>query len=469
MKNKLLKAAAIGVILLSTTSAHAEEISKEQIAALQSQIKQLQEQVNLLQRKQEVVEKKQEVVEKKQVEKQPNNKKAANIEYGEGGLKISSPDKKYSIKVGGYGQLDSRTYFNDKSGNSDQFLLRSTRAVFDFDIDEKFSSKIALDFGSGQSRVADGYIDYKFSDYHKIRAGKFKSPIGLERWEGDTELLFVERGLPTNLVPNRDIGIGLYGEILPEVIEYQLAITNGAADSVDSNSDTSGGKDFVGRVFANPFKNSNTTWLQGLGFGVAGSIGQRDGTTTSTELASSYRTTAQNNFFTYNPASGTAFANGSLTRINPQAWYYNSSFGVFAEYIKTEYEISKSTAPSTVSSLTNDAWTVAVAYVLTGEDENFNGVKPRENFDPSKGKWGAFEVAARYGKLNLDDNTFPTYATLSSSAKSIDEKIIGVNWYLNQNIKATLNFAINSFEGGAAGNADRPDEKSVISRVQFKF
>ena len=48
----------------------------------------------------------------------------------------------------------------------------------------------------------------------KFRFGKFKPPVGLERLVSDSDMLFVERALPTDLVPNRDVGVQVYGENL---------------------------------------------------------------------------------------------------------------------------------------------------------------------------------------------------------------------------------------------------------------
>ncbi len=455
MKTKIkAKTATIAALtlLLSSTSALADDSTKAQIAALQQQIEQLQTQLNLVQRKLEVSE---------EIDKS-NAEKFATVEYNNKGLNITSPDKKYGLKVRGYAQADSRNYLSDDNGEVDQFIVRSARPSLEFKFPHNFSAKIVTDFGNNQTRLIDGYADWKANDILNVRAGKFKTPVGLERWQGETEVLFVERGLTTNLVPFRDIGVGAFGEIIPQTLEYQLALTNGAADLGDSNSDSSGSKDFSGRVFAQPFKNSSTPWLQGLGFGVAGSVGQKDGSTTNSELSSGYKTTAQNNFFTY--TTGT-FGDGKSTRVNPQAWYYNGPLSLLGEYVISKNEVTRSTFHD---DLKNDAWTAIATYVLTGEDAAFDGVKPSADFNPEKGNWGALELAGRVGKLNIDDDTYPNFASSTASASSIEEKIIGLNWYLNQNLKINFDYAQNSFENGATAG-DRPDEQVFLTRVQFKF
>lgn len=397
-------------------------------------------------------------------EKSANNaEKFGTVEYGYKGLVLTGANKNYSIKIGGYLQADARKYFADKVGNVDQGLIRSARPAIEVKLPNDFSAKLVTDFGNGNPRVVDALGSWKANDYLNISVGKLKNPLGLERQEKETETLFVERGLPTNLVPFRDIGILLNGDIIPQTLDYQIGLTNGVADAVDPNSDVSGGKDISGRLFAQPFASTDNFALQGLGLGFAASIGQRDGNTTNTELASNYKTTAQNNFFTY--ATGT-YADGKNVRLNPQGWYYYGPFSILGEYVSSSNEVEKGASRKT---LKNDAWTAIATYVLTGENASFDGVKPDADFSLKNGTWGAFELTARASRLNIDEKTFPTFASLTTAAKAVDEYVLGLNWYLSQNIKVNINYAQDKFEGGAAGGKDRQDERTLLSRVQFKF
>ena len=45
----------------------------------------------------------------------------------------------------------------------------------------------------------------------------------------------------------------------------------------------------------------------------------------------------------------------------------------------------------------------------------------------------------------------------------------GFNWYLNRNIRIALDYEQTRFEGGAAGGADRPNEKVLFNRFQIAF
>ena len=106
--------------------------------------------------------------------------------------------------------------------------------------------------------------------------------------------------------------------------------------------------------------------------------------------------------------------------------------------------------------------------MLTGERASFKGVTPRKPFDLKKGDWGAFEVVGRVGQLTVDNDTFSTFASPAASARRATEWGVGINWYLNNNVKVSSNFEYTRFgQGDPKGN--RPDERVVLSRVQVAF
>jgi phosphate-selective porin OprO/OprP len=199
-------------------------------------------------------------------------------------------------------------------------------------------------------------------------------------------------------------------------------------------------------------------------------------------------------------------ADGKRFRITPQANYYIGSLGVLAEYVRLTQDVALYTGgspagggaaqafvinPGTKRTLNHDAWQIAASYLITGEDASFKGVKPKRDFDLDKGGWGAWELVARYHELNLDPDTFRNkagtsyssniYADLSKSVKSAHSYDLGVNWYLNQDVKVALNYLHTTFDGGdivkgqtsidAAGTRvrDREDENAVFARFQIAY
>ncbi len=58
---------------------------------------------------------------------------------------------------------------------------------------------------------------------------------------------------------------------------------------------------------------------------------------------------------------------------------------------------------------------------------------------------------------------------MATSAGSAKAWTVGLNWYLNSNLKLVANYTQVGFEGGGAAGADRKDEKSIFTRAQFSF
>jgi len=115
---------------------------------------------------------------------------------------------------------------------------------------------------------------------------------------------------------------------------------------------------------------------------------------------------------------------------------------------------------------------------LTGEDNNFAGIKPKSNFDLKKGGWGAWEIAARYHELEIDKDAFDggfagTANTTTNFGRNATEKArswtLGVNWYLNKNVKIATTYDQTSFDSAFANIKDREDEKALFTRFQVAY
>jgi phosphate-selective porin OprO/OprP len=112
---------------------------------------------------------------------------------------------------------------------------------------------------------------------------------------------------------------------------------------------------------------------------------------------------------------------------------------------------------------------VTGVFVLSGETATARGVTQRTVFDWSKRTWGAFELVARVNALSIDDAAFPVYATLDASASKATAVGVGLNWYVNRNVKFSTNYEQTRFERGAPDGADRGDEHALFSRFQLAF
>jgi phosphate-selective porin OprO/OprP len=340
------------------------------------------------------------------------------------------------------------------------------RPIFEATAYKYFGLRLMPDFGNGQTVLHDAYVEAKPTAALNLRVGKFKPPIGLERLQSATDVRFVERGLPTSLVPNRDVGVQLSGDLAQARVQYQVGAFDGAPDAAIVDGDASTGKDVVGRLFLRPFAANASA--PDLGFGIAGSSGTEQGTLTATGLGA-YRTTGQLALFRYR-GDGTVptpvLAAGRRTRVSPQGYLYVGPVGVLAEYVRTTHNVRRATNSA---ALTNQAWQVSAGWVLTGERESYTSVTPHHPLDGSKsGGLGALELVARYGALTTDASAFPTYADPATQARHARAVGVGLNWRLTRGLLFAADYERTQLEGPDAAVV-RSTEHAVLTRLQLGF
>ena len=384
------------------------------------------------------------------------------------GLSVKSPAADgIEVKLKALVQADSRAYFDDEQNpQNDGFLLRRVEPTLEGTWGPLLGFRVQAQLAGDSATVNDAYVDVKFDPRATLRVGKYKQPFGLEQLQSSSSLAAIERGLPTELTPARDYGVQLQGEFAGSTLGYAVGVFNGTVDGRDGvTSDPDTELEAAARVFWEPFKNDANAW-SGLGFGLATSVGDTFGT--GNNFLPRYRTPGQVQFFGYRSEVA---ADGLHRRWSPQAYYYRGPFGLLGEYVTSEQEVRVTSGANLdrVEHLENTAWQLVGSWLLTGEDTSYRGVaKPNHPFTIGAAGWGALELVARYGELDIDDDAFPLFANPTSAASRAKAWTVGVNWYLTQNLKLVANYTQTTFEGGADG-ADREDEKTFFTRAQLSF
>jgi len=442
------------------------------------ELRRLKEEIEVLSQKVKILERNKEIEDEAATAK---SKTIPLVSAGSGGVVVSSADTNFVLKLRGYIQADSRTFSDDQIKGNDTFLLRRVRPVFEGAVFQHYEYKIMPDFGanttSGNNNIAnngllqDAFVNVHYWDEAQLMFGKFKAPVGLERLQSARNLLFVERGFPTQLVPNRDVGVQLWGNVFNNTIEYSVAALNGAGDSGSDDIEASDdGKDIAARLFVRPFKPAKIGVLEGFGFGVGGTIGNHEG------ALRNYATAGQQTFFKWQTGAGTAAApnvaaRGEQFRVVPQFSYYWGPFGLFGEYAVSSLEVQRTAGAIAIKRrFDNKAWEISGSYVLTGEDNSPDGIMPKHSFSLDGRGWGAWEIAARIGQLSLDKKIFPSWDA-AGSAREANEWGVGLNWYLNRGVKLNVDYNRTQFEGGsnAKGFVTAHDEQVFLTRVQLAF
>jgi len=399
------------------------------------------------------------------------------------GFFLESPENDFKLRVGGFLQADSHFFPTETGGTgTDSFTMRRVRPILEGTVGQYFGFMVKPDFGQGKTVLKDAFVELKYWPELRFKAGKYKDPLSLERLEPAEKLLFVERSVANNLTPDRDIGVEILGDLWNGALSYQGGVFNGNLDGADNDGAVGSDKSGVTRVFVQPFRNEPWPYLQKLGIGVGGMFGNRDKVDTS---GLAYKTGGRETFFQFKK---NVVNDGFQTRVAPQGYYFWGPFSLMGEYIRTDQPSSLTVPPKKTpgkptvpgmffqDDVSNRGWLVQTSYVLTGDDAAYDGVQPRNPFDPRAGRWGAVEVAYRYSELNIDPTVYTSgLADRTMTAGSATEHTFGVNWYFNKYVKLMLDYEHTGFDQAAPfttttfSGKKRTHEDAILSRVQLQF
>lgn len=403
------------------------------------------------------------------------------VTAGSNGFWIRSADSNFTMRLQGLGQFDGHYYQSFNPSQRDTFTMRRLRLVDSGTVYKDYDYYLQTDFGAlnsatttNNSLLQDAYVNVHYWPGLQFQAGKFKEPVGLEIQPADASLWFVERGYPTELVPNRNVGFEVHGDLFQNTLSYAAGAFNGVTDGGSGDIETgANSKDVAARIFARPFTNSSIAALKGFGLGLGASYGYEGGSTVP-----SFATLGRQTFFSYtNGAAASVTEAGDHLRLVPQGWYFWGPAGLFWEYANSSEKFALKTAKQQKAYFDTKAWDVSASWYLTGEQNAlFAPPAPLHPFHWNGSGWGAWQLTARVGGLSLDDAAFykkADYATAGSAQRATTWGA-GLNWYLNRNIKWMLEYEQSSFGFAPGyqpvkGTVAAQDEKVLLTRVQFAF
>ena len=476
MKKRSIYRLGVGLALLSSIPAFAQTDTSDQIKELQRRLEELDRKYRALEQR---VATNDAVISEKA-------KQVPLVSVGSDGFRLQSLDGNFKLALEGVIQFDTRNFIDNVGGknNIDAFLLRRVRPILEGTVYRDFSFYFQPDCGPISSAppntvsptVYDAFLNYQLIPELQLQAGKFKAPVGLEHLQSDANLELNERGFVYDLSPDRDIGVELHGSLFEGVLNYAAGIFNGVGDAQGStfNTPSDNYKTFDARIFVKPFSQTKIDSLRGLGFGLAGTYGnEQAGASPAQNLTAGYKTDGQQTFFSYSANVSPA---GDAWHLNPEASYYYGPFSLLAEYVVSDQELADSAAKGAGAKIDaqNTAWQIQGGWVLTGEDASYTGVKPAHPLDPLHGGgWGAWEVVARYQQLSADNNIFTYGYDTAGSARDAASFTVGLNWYLNNNIRFMLDYAHTTFGHVDSTSSSilvtRGDENAILTRLQLAF
>jgi phosphate-selective porin OprO/OprP len=265
--------------------------------------------------------------------------------------------------------------------------------------------------------------------------GQFKEPFFLDEQTSDDYITFMERPLPDAFFPDRNVGVMATGNLVDQRLLWQLATfrdTNDLGQAFGSFSSTDW--DVAARVTGLPIWADDGSHLLHLGVdyvhrfrGRTASFSQRP----EAHLADDFVNT------------GSIAADGVDVFDVELAWV-RGPLAFQSEY--TNALVNGDQGQGNV-----DFWGAygQVSWFLTGEHKvyepdfgRFGRIRPKANFDPAKGGWGAFEIAARASYVDLDDG--------SVHGGQLWDVTAGLNWYLFPNARIMLDYVHADLSGREA-------------------
>ncbi len=411
--------------------------------------------------------------EERQTKKEKSN---PTLEVGKKGLVIKNPDGDFSIKLGGrmhadysnhYGDSDLAT--NSKPVNGTQ--IRRGRLALSGTVYNDYDYLIEADFGNDEVRVKDLFMVYhgfNLATPLELTIGHQKHAMSMEIQESSNDIMFTERSFVSALSTpyfDRAIGINLkaHGEdwnVQSGIYGDSMAGSNAATVTPTANDEGSG---FGIRGTWAPINEKDKVLHIGANYGYRKTS---DDVRANTKAPSfSYNTTAISGLAVVNTGNIT----GLMDEVQMAIFELSGMYGP----LSFQSEFAKSNVSREVGSDVDfTAWYAQVGYTLTGEartykgsDGEFKRLSPREAFSLKNGTWGAWEVAARYDEIDLEDGNIA-----GGEAKRMT---LSLNWYLNEDVRILAGYS-KSFDlsGGALKNADGSfaDDIDVISlRTQWAF
>lgn len=469
-----LAGAAIGAVAWATAgSALADEATDARIQALEAQLAALQEQIADLKTSTSA-----------SIQAVREDQKATTVSIANGRPTIASGDGQFSAAIRGVMQLDTAQYFQDdnlgplvvgRDLNSGTNFRRGRLGV-EGKLFGDFDYNITLDFGGsgtdGQTTLHELWIQYSGIKPLKIRAGAFAPNLGLEDAASTNGSLFPERPSAAEVarsLAGADKRIALQALANGDHWLAAAAVT-GAKAADGATFDEQLGYTF--RVAGTPLYGMD--WR--VHVGANASIVAQPAQPTA---AGPYPIRIEDR-----PelrVDGTRLVStGDIDAEGASHWGLELAAQRKNWLIQGEYfdiSVDRRLPAAGVSDPHFNGWYVEGGWVITGESRKYNtgtaafDAPPVDKpFSPKNGQWGAWELAARYSVLDLNDNEF---ATLTADRVRGGEQTIwtaGVNWFVNPAVRFSLDWLDVSVDRLNASNVQiGQDYQALNLRSQFAF
>lgn len=406
---------------------------------------------------------------------------------------LASPDGAFKFAIRAIGQFDAAKYDVSPLTTANDLVsgtnFRRVRLGAEGTAFKDWNYGLWAEFGGSGGEAAllnQAYLEY--AGFHpfgledfRIRAGAWATPSGLEDATSNTEELFLERAAIAELVRGQAAGDGRagVGVFARGQRWYGSAVFTGKVAGVPTTPEFNQQSGYLLRGAYNLAHDANYDLHLGVNFQQVLDVAD---TAAGPATAQAVRLQERPEL----RVSGTrlvdtgAINGDGLRALGLEAGAsWKNLYGAGEWY---RIDVSRSAvgaAPSTFDP-SFSGWYLQGAWTLTGEHRawssangGFNGVKPAKPFSPTKGGLGAWEIAARYSMLDLNDRSGAAGVTTPvGGIRGGEQKIttLGLNWYPNGFVRLLLDYQWARVARLNAAGVNIGEDVDVVSfRSQFAF
>ena len=335
-------------------------------------------------------------------------------------------------------QVDANWYDENQDTDirRDGIDIARVRLGIKGELTDNLNYKFENDFAENASEVKDAFIAYTGFKNSTITFGQSKPTFSLEILESSNHMAFIQRAsVSDDAVLGRRVGIK--ADKRGDIWDWRIAggvfgeeVGNEARDDDTKYS-------YTARASVAPINNAESL----LHFGVATSFTSRDRKT----------------------ANGTHDSLDQETLIGGELIARYKLFTLQSEYIANNTKYDSDAAKSTGENANFPGYYVQASVFLTGEQRKYSKKaaklgKIKVASPADKGGLGAIELAARFSHLDKNDK--------SIEEGSSNNYTLGVNWYMNNNVRLMLNY-LKSETSYIIEDSEGYDAVSLRTRIYF--
>lgn len=340
------------------------------------------------------------------------------------GLQVTSADEEFELEIGGRLQTDAVSHSYDPRIGTDPVSgtqVRRGRIEIDGIFKSHWGYAAEFDFAKNKVALKDIKLGYEGESGASFYVGHQKQPYSLSLEMSSNDIPFVERSADNYLVATfLDRAIGARYESSGENWFFAGGVFgDGLKAGLETGDEGWGASSRF--VYSPVIKDDRVLHL-----GIRGAYREVDMATPTLEIKD--KTTDFSKLSIVN--TGTLSDAESTTLFGPEFAAAIGPLYIFAEHTTTEVK------RSAAQDLTFSGWHAAAAWSLTGETRadayrmsagEFKALRPNQHFDWANGGIGAWEIAARYAEIDLND------ADILGGEE--DALSIALNWYPNRNVR----------------------------------